>query len=106
MPDDKDITAEPINGLPEQLPAGEEILWQGRPGVWALAKSALAIHWVVAYFVILAVWRVLVSAADAPLISVLPQAVPFLLMGILAAIVLWGCAFAMARATVYTLPTA
>ena len=105
MPDDSDITAEPVRGLPEKLPAGEDILWQGRPGVWALARSALAVHWVAAYFVLLAVWRVGVSANTLGFVGALPYAIPFLLMGALAVLVLWACAFAMARATVYTLTT-
>jgi len=106
MPDDHDITAEPVKGLPEMLPKGEDILWQGRPAVWALAKSALAIHWVAGYFVALAVWRVAMSAGDLGLGPALPYGIPFLLMGALAVLVLLACAFAMARATVYTLTTA
>lgn len=106
MPDDSDFTAEPIRGLPEQLPKGEEILWQGSPSVWALARSALAIHWVAGYFAILAIWRIAVSANDLGFVGALPYAIPFLAMGALAVLVLWGCAYAMARATVYTLTTA
>ncbi|MEL7344060.1 MAG: photosynthetic complex putative assembly protein PuhB [Pseudomonadota bacterium] len=106
MPEDRDITAEPIRGLPENLPKGEEILWQGRPDVWSLARSALSIHWVGGYFVVLAAYRIAVSAPDLGFVGALPYAIPFVVMGLLAVLVLWACAFAMARATVYTLTTA
>ena len=38
-----DFAIEPIPGLPERPPQGEEILWQGRPNWWALAKSACGV---------------------------------------------------------------
>ncbi len=45
-----DFALEPIKGLPEVPPEGEEILWQGRPQVWPLMIAALAFWWVMAYF--------------------------------------------------------
>jgi len=33
--------AEPVPGLPGPLPAGEALLWQGRPSFEGLAKRAL-----------------------------------------------------------------
>ncbi len=38
---DKDFDFDPVPGLPERLPAGEEILWQGRPEALTLAREAL-----------------------------------------------------------------
>ena len=55
--DEDDITVEPINGLPGALPQGEEILWQGAPKTWALARDSLSLYWVVGYFVLLAAIR-------------------------------------------------
>ncbi len=48
---------EPVPGLPEHLPAGESLLWQGRPGWWGLARGALHVRGIAAYFVLLALWR-------------------------------------------------
>ena len=53
-----DFAFEPQRGLPERLPAGEHILWQGSPQPWRIAVEALSIKWIAGYFVLLAVWRV------------------------------------------------
>jgi hypothetical protein len=52
-----DYAVEPIRGLPEQLPAGERILWQGAPSWWQLAKSVFHIRAVALYFAVLMLWR-------------------------------------------------
>ncbi|MEO1362599.1 MAG: PH domain-containing protein, partial [Pseudomonadota bacterium] len=39
MPHD-DFEIEPVAGLPEAPPEGEQILWQGRPDTWALARES------------------------------------------------------------------
>lgn len=106
MPDEDDIQVEPINGLPERPPEGEEILWQGRPHAWALARTSLNMYWIIGYFALLAVWRVGVSSNDVGLIGALPQAVPFVILGALACAVLYGIAWVQSRATVYTVTTA
>jgi hypothetical protein len=47
---------EPIPGLPEPLPPGETILWQGAPGWSALSRHSFYLRELVAYFAILLVW--------------------------------------------------
>jgi hypothetical protein len=47
---------EPVRGLPERLPAGETMLWQGSPSIWALATQVFHIRVVGAYFTALALW--------------------------------------------------
>jgi hypothetical protein len=42
-----DFAVEPVKGLPEKPPAGEVILWQGRPDTWALAREALNLNWII-----------------------------------------------------------
>ncbi|MEL6169377.1 MAG: photosynthetic complex putative assembly protein PuhB [Pseudomonadota bacterium] len=101
-----DFAVEPIPGLPERLPPGERILWQGRPSTWALAREALALWWVVGYFVLLAVWRVGASSADIPFVSALPQAIPFMALGLLAGGIILLIAWVQAKATVYTITNA
>lgn len=98
-----DFAFEPVRGLPEALPPGERILWQGSPDPWRLAVEAFALPWVAGYFAVLAVGRVAVSAAGAPLGEALSHAVPFVAIGAVACAVLWGIAWVQARATVYTL---
>ena len=105
MPHD-DFATEPVPGLPEQPPRDELILWQGRPATWALAREALAVHWVAAYFGLLAFWRVGVSAADIGWAAALPQAIPFLGLGIVAVALIVLVAWVQAKATVYTITTA
>jgi len=98
-----DFNFEPVRGLPEKLPEGEHILWQGSPDPWALAKEALALKWIAAYFVILAVWRIGVSSAEYPFAVALSHAIPFVVIGTLACGILYGIAWVQSRATVYTL---
>ncbi|MEL6410051.1 MAG: hypothetical protein AAFQ38_06600, partial [Pseudomonadota bacterium] len=50
-------TRVPEAGLPEKLPEGETILWQGRPDGWALTRDALNLNWVLGYFALIALWR-------------------------------------------------
>ena len=104
MPHD-DFATEPVKGLPEKPPAGEMILWQGKPLAFALARDALSLYWVAGYFLLLAVWRVGVSSADMPFAAALPLAIPFLVLGVLACLVLYGVAYVLARTTVYTITT-
>jgi hypothetical protein len=48
---------EPIPGLPGYLPEGEQLLWQGRPAAWPLARRALRVVPVGIYFALLLVWQ-------------------------------------------------
>jgi hypothetical protein len=105
MPHDDDHGLEPIRGLPGVPPAGERILWQGAPAAWPLARHALAAGWVAGYFALLALWRgVSVGAADGALAG-LAAASWCLALGAAGVGALALLAFAMARATVYTLTT-
>lgn len=98
-----DFKFEPIRGLPEALPEGEHILWQGSPDARALAREAFSVRWVAGYFAALSIWRVGVSSADAPLQIALLHAVPFVVIGVLCCGILYGLAWVQARSTVYTL---
>ncbi|WP_102109687.1 photosynthetic complex putative assembly protein PuhB [Oceaniglobus roseus] len=101
-----DFAIEPVPGLPETLPKGELILWQGRPSVLGLACQALKVHWVALYFAVLAVWRVGVSSTELGFAAALPLAIPFLAVGLVACAILLLIAFCQARATLYTITTA
>jgi hypothetical protein len=98
-----DFKFEPIRGLPEQLPEGEHILWQGAPDAGRLARDAWGLRWVAGYFVLLAIWRVGVSSADFPLSIALMHAVPFVVLGLVTCGIIFTIAYVQARSTVYTL---
>ena len=98
-----DFKFEPVRGLPEALPEGEEILWQGSPVPLRLAKEALCLNWVLGYFVLLAVLRVWASLDTVPLTQAMGHGIPFLIGGAVAGLIIYGIATVQARSTVYTL---
>jgi hypothetical protein len=103
MEEDDDFKFEPVLGLPERPPEGEEVLWQGRPDWWVLAKEALCVRWVIGYFVFLAMWRVGTLLDQGPFSVVVTAAVPFLIAAVVATVILVGIAYVLARTTVYTI---
>ncbi|MEM7520941.1 MAG: photosynthetic complex putative assembly protein PuhB [Pseudomonadota bacterium] len=103
MHDEDDFKFEPIPGLPEALPEGEYILWQGRPNSLRLAKEALKLNWVLGYFLVLAIWRVGISSTTLPFGQALAYGTPFLFGGIVAGAILYLIASVQARSTIYTL---
>jgi hypothetical protein len=50
---DLEYDFEPVPGLPEELPEGEEILWQGAPRWSALARRAFHVRKIALYFALL-----------------------------------------------------
>lgn len=98
-----DFKFEPIRGLPESLPEGEHILWQGSPDPGRLAREALCLRWIAAYFAILVFWRVGVSSADYPFGEALMHGLPLAILGIVACSIIYGIAYVQAKSTVYTL---
>ncbi len=101
-----DITHEPIPGLPEELPEGETILWQGSPNWRDLALHAFHLRSVGIYFAILAALRAGFEAANgAPIAAVIGaglSVLPWLLLvsGILATI-----ALIYAKTSIFTITT-
>jgi hypothetical protein len=95
---------EPEFGLPESLPAGERVLWQGQPQAALVAKRIFHLPVLAAYFTLMLAWRVVVQVHDG---AVWHEA----LRGTLGLAVLAAVALAIvatlarltARTTVYTL---
>ena len=98
-----DFKFEPVRGLPEALPKGEHILWQGSPSVLRLARDAMKLNWVIGYFVLLMVWRVGVSSTFVPMDQALAHGVPFVVIGALCCLLILVLATMQARSAVYTL---
>ncbi|PNG24777.1 photosynthetic complex putative assembly protein PuhB [Methylocella silvestris] len=59
-----DFEFEPIRGLPQPLPDGEKLLWQGAPDWGRLTRSVFHVRAVAVYFAILLAWGVGSAAAD------------------------------------------
>lgn len=101
MPHD-DFQTEPVRGLPEDLPEGEHILWQGQPDWWALTKESLSFWWVAAYFIFLFAWRTVGGAATETWIQSATTASFFLVLGAIVCALLLIIGLVQAKATVYT----
>jgi hypothetical protein len=100
-----DIQIEPIEGLPETPPEGEEILWQGKPNWWALAKESLVLPWVMGYFVFLALWRFVVLSDQVQFMQAVSASMPFIILGLIVCGLLALIAWVQAVTTVYTITT-
>lgn len=95
---------EPIQGLPEPLPADETLLWQGAPDFAALARSAFHTHLLLSYFGVLLVLRgVTIWSASG---SVLAAGIAMLWLAplfLLALGMVYTMAWLTSRSTVYTI---
>jgi len=95
---------EPQYGLPERLPAGEHILWQGSPDFATLARRVFRIRMLALYFAVLLASRVALDLSDGgrfdeALLSI-RWLTPVALLGLASVALL---AWLTARTTVYTL---
>ncbi|MEM9797586.1 MAG: photosynthetic complex putative assembly protein PuhB [Pseudomonadota bacterium] len=100
--DHDDFDQEPIRGLPEMLPEGETILWQGRPDWWALTVEALSLKWVAGYFVVLFGWSAVVKGAEMSVPAAIGQSSFYLVLGGGVCLLLMAIGWAQAKSTVYT----
>ncbi|WP_224816618.1 photosynthetic complex putative assembly protein PuhB [Hasllibacter sp. MH4015] len=98
-----DFQTEPVRGLPQNLPEGEEILWQGQPSWFVLAIEALSLWWVAGYFVFLFAWRTIGGAATETWVQSATAASFFLVLGAIVCGLLLLVALIQAKATVYTI---
>ncbi|MEM9624932.1 MAG: photosynthetic complex putative assembly protein PuhB [Pseudomonadota bacterium] len=101
---DDEFAVEPVPGLPELLPEGERMLWQGKPDWIGLAKRGLYLKPVIAYCTILLGWFAVSGLSDGMGGLAVAQSLllPLLLAVALVAII-FGLAFFLARSTIYTI---
>lgn len=83
-----------IEGIGEDLPPGETVLWQGRPTFGPVFRDVFHWRWVAAWFVVLFAWRVAealsAGAAAGPAIAGTLSLAPVALFGMaLLALVAW-----------------
>ena len=102
--DHEELELEPIEGLPERPPPGEEILWQGKPLWSGIALRVFHFRKVLIYFSILVTWQGFAAlwegeGAKAALFAML-GVLPYALAGLA---ILAGLAYCYARTTVYTI---
>lgn len=99
-----DFDFEPVRGLPQLLPKGERMLWQGAPRWQDLAVHAFHARKVIWYFIGLAAIACAMRFAEGQIAADATR--PFLWfipMGLVTACLLTGLAMLSARTTVYTI---
>lgn len=94
---------EPQHGLPELLPAGERVLWQGSPDWRSLARHAFHLRKLTLYFALLLLWRGAVAGAAGGWAAGLWAALmllplPAVALGLVALVARWS-----AQGAVYTI---
>ncbi|MFW5680939.1 MAG: photosynthetic complex putative assembly protein PuhB [Pseudomonadota bacterium] len=97
---------EPIPGLPEHLPAGERILWQGAPDWRALARRTFHVWKVTLYCAIVVAWNAFAAVQSG---ATLGEATIHTLwispLPLIAIIILLVLSYAYAKSTIYTVTT-
>lgn len=94
---------EPVEGLPERPPEGEEILWQGRPNWWRLTWEALSLPWVIGYFAVLALWRFITVVDLMPFDQAILATVPYVILCAVVVGLLCFIGYMQARFALYTI---
>lgn len=91
-------------GLPERLPAGEHILWQGQPQVGLVARRVFHLPLVAAYFGLLLAWHMASSLHDGlAWHEALRAAYPLMWVAGTALVIFTALARLTAQTTAYTL---
>lgn len=99
----REFDFEPVRGLPEALPEGEHILWQGEPTWAGLATRVFHVRAVAAYFALAALafaFGAAVSTGPGAAVMAIVSMAP---VAVLAVAILAGLAYVNARSAVYTI---
>lgn len=102
----QDCEIEPIPGLPEELPEGENILWQGRPKRASILRNVLHLRKFAFYFLLVLIWNVATAIYDGGSTA---QVIGAFLWSVGLAAVLfamgWWLSHVLERTTIYTITT-
>jgi len=99
-----DFAFDPIRGLPEDLPEGERLLWQGSPRWQDMAWHAFHVRKVIVYFGLLTLLQgVMAIGSGETLAAAVRPAFWLLPMGGLASLILIALAYWSARTTIYSI---
>ncbi len=97
---------EPVPGLPEELPRGEALLWQGAPDFRALCIHAMHVRALAAYFVLLMLLRgQLEWAGGAGLAAAVASTTWLGILGVICIAIACTFAWLYSRTTLYTITT-
>jgi len=95
---------EPVPGLPENLPEGERVVWQGRPRSQPFARHVMKTRVMVGYFGVLILWAVAAGIHDGRTTGSLVFSVAVL--ALLGALLIGLCelyAWGVQKTTLYTI---
>jgi hypothetical protein len=99
-----DHSETPLPGLPEQLPEGERVLWQGSPSWSGIATRALHLRSVAIYLALIVLWGTTSAIANhKPPVDVSLFAVKLLAISACALACLMFFSVLVSRTTVYTI---
>lgn len=99
-----DFAFEPIKGLPEELPEGERILWQGEPRWQNIAMRAFHVRKIAFYFlIVMAIQAGMAVQAGTAMEQIVGNAAGTLALAIVAIGIFCSMAMLMSKATVYTI---
>lgn len=97
---------EPVRGLPERLPAGESILWQGAPRWGALARRVFHVRKIAFIYAFLLSWLIYADIADGRAAeSIVRSSLWAAGAAVVGIALLSGIALLIERTTVYTITT-
>jgi hypothetical protein len=92
------------HGLPDHLPEGERLLWQGRPDWQRLAINAFHVRKIAVYFGLIAAAQVASRLGQGEALVDAARSLPYVAgMAVAACSILAGLAYASAKTTLYTL---
>jgi hypothetical protein len=93
-----------IPGLPERLPEGETILWQGKPAWFAFARRAFYLRGLAIYFGLLLAWQVATGVQDGlAAAEIVLGAAPLMLTAFCCLLGLGFIGWLSARTSIYTI---
>jgi hypothetical protein len=91
-------------GLPEPLPAGETILWQGAPSWTSMAKHVFHLQWLAVYFAVIVVLQVFsVSGGEGGLAAGWSSVALAFFLAVVGLLLIGLLAYWSATTTMYTL---
>ena len=95
---------EAAEGLPEPLPQGEIILWQGTPNWISMAKHVFRLQWLSLYFAVIVIWQLIsVSNSEAGLAAGWSSVALAFFLAVIGLVLVGLLAYWSATTTMYTL---
>ena len=101
--DEEDERAEPTPGLPQLLPSGERIIWQGKPDPIAFVRHVFHPGWVAVVIAAFASWRIAsITARGGGADAVVAIASTTVISALVGFAILVAIGWLMARSAIFT----